>query len=162
MGVMDFFKRAGAREHDSELHKFVACAKGKVIPLAEVKDEVFASGVLGKGCGIIPESGDIFSPVSGTVEMIFPTKHAIGIKTAQGVEALIHIGINTVEIDGKGFQSFVKQGDKVSKGQLLESVDLKGIIEAGYDPTVMLIITGMGDYNDVILKDDMLVLVKEN
>lgn len=127
-------------------------AQGTVIPLHEVKDQAFASGALGKGIGIMPteEKVDVFSPVEGTITVLFPTKHAYGIKSNDGMEVLIHIGIDTVNLEGKYFESAVAQGDKVKKGQLLGSFEAEKIKEAGFDPTVVVVVTNSHDYLDVI------------
>lgn len=122
----------------------LACpVKGQVIPVSEVKDEVFASKGMGDGVGIIPADGNVYAPFDGTIEALFPTGHAIGI-SSNGVEALIHIGINTVELGGQGFEAKVQQGDIVKKGDLLVTFDKKFIEEKGYDSTVIFVVTGMG------------------
>lgn len=118
-------------------------AKGRVVSVAEVKDEVFASKGMGDGVGILAEEGKVYAPFSGSVEALFPTGHAIGL-SADGVEVLIHIGINTVELDGKGFQAHVRQGDTVQKGDLLISFDKEMIEKEGYDSTIIFIVTDMG------------------
>ncbi|OTN89224.1 hypothetical protein A5819_001716 [Enterococcus sp. 7E2_DIV0204] len=124
--------------------------EGKLVPLAEINDQAFSTGALGKGLGIIPSDSQIVAPVAGEVSAVFPTKHAIGIKTEKGVEVLIHIGIDTVELDGKHFDTIVEQGDQVKQGQLLSTVDFEGIKKDGYDPTVIVVITNTMDYLDVI------------
>lgn len=130
----------------------IACpVKGKVVPITEVKDEVFASKGMGDGVGIIPAEGMVYAPFDGTVEAVFPTGHAVGI-SANGVEALIHIGINTVELDGKGFQAKVQQGDHVKKGDLLVSFDKAFIEGKGYDSTVVFIVTDAGDEGQLEIK----------
>lgn len=130
----------------------IACpVKGKVVPITEVKDEVFASKGMGDGVGIIPAEGKVYAPFDGTVEAVFPTGHAVGI-SANGVEALIHIGINTVELDGKGFQAKVQQGDHVKKGDLLVSFDKAFIEGKGYDSTVVFIVTDAGDEGQLEIK----------
>ncbi|MBO0470538.1 PTS glucose transporter subunit IIA [Enterococcus sp. DIV0242_7C1] len=124
--------------------------EGKIVPLAEVNDQAFSTGALGKGLGIIPANDQIVAPSDGEISVVFPTKHAIGLKTEQGIEVLIHIGIDTVELDGQFFDTIVKQGDKVKAGQQIATVDFAGIKEAGYDPTVIVVITNTVDYLDVI------------
>lgn len=119
--------------------------KGHVVPVEQVQDEVFASKAMGDGIGIIPEATQVYAPCDGTVEVAFPTGHAVGISTDNGAEVLIHIGLNTVELDGKGFQACVKQGDKVKKGDLLVTFDKKYIECEGYDSTVIFIVTEMGE-----------------
>lgn len=117
----------------------VSPADGEIVPLDQVKDETFASGVLGAGVGIIPKNGVVYAPADGTLTTIFPTGHALGIQTTGGADLLIHIGINTVQLNGKYFKTLVKQGDTVRKGQKLVEFDLMQIQAAGYDPTIMLI-----------------------
>jgi PTS system beta-glucosides-specific IIC component len=127
-----------------------APVSGAVVPLAEVKDKVFASGALGKGIGIVPSSGRVYSPFAGTVVTAFPTGHAFGIKSADGVEALIHIGIDTVQLEGKGFAAAVTQGQVVEAGDLLVAVDLDVVKAAGYDPTTVVVITNTAQFAAVL------------
>lgn len=103
---------------EAEILEIASPAKGLVIPITEVKDEVFASKGMGDGIGIVAEEGKVYAPFDGTVEALFPTGHAVGL-SAKGVELLLHIGINTVELNGKGFQAHISQGDVVKKGDLL-------------------------------------------
>jgi len=103
---------------------FAAPMSGKLLPIHEVPDEVFSQKMMGDGFAIEPSEGVVLSPVDGTVVNLFPTKHAIGIKSDEGQEILIHVGIDTVKLDGKGFETFVSEGDKVTKGQKLLNVDL--------------------------------------
>ncbi|MGX4686825.1 beta-glucoside-specific PTS transporter subunit IIABC [Vagococcus sp. JNUCC 83] len=128
----------------------VSVASGATVKLADVSDKAFSSEAMGKGVGIISNANDIFSPVDGTIEVLFPTKHAIGIKSDEGVEILIHIGIDTVQLDGKYFDMIINSGDTVNKGQKLGTVDFEGLKKEGYDPTIMCIITNTNDYLDVI------------
>lgn len=127
-------------------------AEGTIIPLSEVNDRAFASGALGKGLGIEPRDGkvDVFSPVDGEVTVVFPTQHAYGIKGDDGIEVLIHIGIDTVNLEGKYFESRVSQGEKVKRGQVLGSFDADEIRKAGFDSTVIVVVTNSNDYLDVI------------
>lgn len=136
-------------------------AKGRVIPVTEVYDEVFASKGMGDGVGIIAEEGKVYAPFSGRVEALFPTGHAVGL-VADGVEALIHIGINTVELNGKGFQAHVKQGEMVKKGDLLVTFDKEMIEEEGYDSTIIFIVTDMGDGVQLDVKSGCEVNALEN
>ncbi|MDQ0482100.1 N-acetylglucosamine-specific PTS transporter subunit IIBC [Guptibacillus hwajinpoensis] len=106
---------------------FVMPVQGKIIPLTEVPDEVFSSGMMGEGFAIMPENGNFSSPIDGEVVSVFPTKHAIGIRSTQGLEILIHVGIDTVNLKGEGFTTLVKEGDTVKKGQKLMEVDLNSI-----------------------------------
>ena len=119
--------------------------EGKVIALSEVH-EVFSSGMMGKGIAIIPKSSDLVAPEDGEITMIFNTNHALGLKTSNGAEILFHIGIDTVQLGGKYFEAFVKEGDHVNRGQKLISFDIDKIKEAGFDPTVMCIVTNQETY----------------
>lgn len=114
---------------------------GEVIDLSEVPDRVFAGGALGKGCGIRPSSGEFRSPAAGTVAMLFDTRHAVAITTDSGADILIHIGLDTVRLDGKPFTAHVAKGDRVDAGQLLISADLEQIEAAGYDTTTPIVVT---------------------
>jgi PTS system beta-glucosides-specific IIC component len=127
-----------------------APVSGAVVPLAEVKDKVFASGALGKGIGIVPSSGKVYAPFAGTVVTAFPTGHAFGIKSADGVEVLIHIGIDTVQLEGKGFTAAVTQGQTVEAGDLLATVDLDAVKAAGYDTTTIVVITNTAQFAAVL------------
>lgn len=126
-----------------------APVSGRAIPLSEVKDEAFAEGMLGKGAAIIPENGDICAPCDGVISVMYPTGHAIGIQTPAGAEVLIHIGMDTVSLNGKGFDVRVKEGQAVKAGDLLVKADLKTIKEAGLDSTTPVIVTNTDDYLDV-------------
>lgn len=116
-------------------------ANGKVVPMAEINDPVFSAGTLGDGVGIVPESNEVYAPVSGTVMSAMKSGHAYGIKTEDGVEVLVHIGINTVKMKGEGFAPAVKKGDTVKQGELLATVDFAKVTEAGYDTTIVLAVT---------------------
>ena len=124
--------------------------KGKVLKLESIKDDAFASGVLGKGAAIIPEEGKVYAPADGVVSTLFPTLHAMGIQTDEGVEILIHVGLDTVQLDGEGFEAFVKQGDHVKKGQLLVTFDKEFIESKGYCMETPVIVTNSDDYLDVV------------
>lgn len=123
--------------------------KGTVIPVKEVKDQVFASEMMGPGIGIIPENGKVYAPFDAVAEVVFPTGHAIGFRTEAGLEALIHIGVDTVKLEGKGFTTHIKQGDTVKRGDLLAEFDLDFIKQEGYDATVIFIVTDMGLYGSL-------------
>lgn len=117
---------------------------GQVIPLSEVKDTAFASGSMGEGCAIVPANGQVLAPFDGTVVALFPTKHAIGLKNQDGVEVLIHIGLDTVNDQGKEFVSKVKMGDHFVKGQILIEFNMQALKDKGYDLTTLIIITDGG------------------
>ena len=123
--------------------------EGKIIPLTEVPDETFAQKIMGDGAAIIPSVGKVYSPVNGEIIMIFDTLHAIAIKSEEGLEILIHVGLDTVKLNGKYFKSNIKQGDKVNKGQLLLEFDNEKIKELGYNTVTPIIITNTNDYSKI-------------
>lgn len=129
-------------------------ADGEVKSLSASSDEVFAQETLGKGCVIFPKNGNVYAPVSGTVTTLFPTKHAIGITADNGVEVLIHIGINTVNLKGNYFENIINQGDHVEKGQLMVTFDKDAIEKAGFSCEIPLIITNTAKYLDVVELDN--------
>jgi beta-glucoside PTS system EIICBA component len=148
--------------------EIAACVKGEMIPLENVNDPVFSNKTMGDGVAFMPEAGEITSPVDGTIEVAFPTGHAIGLKSDNNIEILIHVGINTVELNGEYFKLLVKQGDKVTRGQKLIEFDLKKIKEKGYDTTTMLLITEANNktlrkenYRNVDNEDKVLELIGE-
>lgn len=130
-------KAAAGRETITELY---VPMKGQVLDVVQSADAVFASKALGNGVAINPAEGMVCAPCDGTVSLLFPTKHAVGITSETGVEVLIHIGINTVQLDGQGFEAFVSQGDKVKKGDKLIAADLDLIREKGMNPQTMMIL----------------------
>ncbi|MDK3831042.1 glucose-specific PTS transporter subunit IIBC [Staphylococcus pseudintermedius] len=123
----------------------VAPCDGEVIPLSEVPDQVFSGGMMGDGVGFIPRQSEIVAPFHGKVKALFPTKHAIGIESTDGVELLIHIGIDTVKLNGEGFESFVKVGDEVAEGQLLMKVDLEYLQQHAPSIVTPMIVTNLGE-----------------
>lgn len=127
---------------------------GEVLPIEKAEDEVFASKVMRDGVVILPEATDVYAPFDGTIATLFPTKHAIGLVSDKGAEILIHIGINTVDLNGEGFKAFVKQGDSVTKGDKLISFDKVAIENAGYSSQTMVIITNGSNYNQIIKHDN--------
>ncbi|MGL4107422.1 beta-glucoside-specific PTS transporter subunit IIABC [Clostridium sp. LP20] len=124
--------------------------KGETIKLENIEDEAFASGVLGSGIAIIPSEGKVVAPVDGEVTTLFPSLHAIGITGKDGVEILIHVGLDTVQLEGKGFEAFVKQGDNVTKGQALVNFDMDFIKEAGYSVVTPVVVTNTADFLEVV------------
>ena len=127
-----------------------APADGKAADITESADAAFSSEALGKGAVVYPEKGEVYAPISGEVKTLFPTKHAIGIVADNGLEVLLHIGINTVNLQGKYFDAHVKQGDRVEKGDLLVSFEKEAIEKEGYSTEIMTVITNTNDYLDVI------------
>ena len=129
-----------------------ACLNGTVVPLADVKDEAFASGVLGNGIAIEPSDGELVAPADGEISSTFETHHAVGMTTADGAELLMHIGIDTVKLGGKHFTYLVNEGDKVKKGQPLIRFDLEAIKAEGYPVTTPVIVCNTDDYAAVEAK----------
>lgn len=121
----------------------VVCSpmQGKAIALADVEDEVFSQKILGDGIAVIPEKGELYAPADGVIELVFDTKHAVSMTTDGGAELIMHIGMDTVKREGKGFDPQVKNGDRVKKGQLLMKFDLDGIKADGYDVTTPIVVT---------------------
>lgn len=134
---------------------------GRCVQLSEVSDPMFAEGMMGNGIAIIPQEGRVVSPVDGVISAIFDTKHAIGIKSNDGAEILIHVGIDTVNLKGKHFNAKVKAGDSIKKGDLLLEFDINAIKKAGYDVITPVIITNTGDYSDIIGSEKVGLEVKE-
>ncbi len=118
---------------------------GKVVDLTDVPDEVFSKKMVGDGVAIKPSEGKLVAPVAGTIKQVFPTKHAIGIETEEGVEILIHIGINTVELKGEGFEALISEGDQVKVGDQLLNFDLDYIKENASSTITPILITNMDD-----------------
>ena len=127
--------------------------QGNMMPLETAKDQAFAQGALGKGVVIHPTVGEVVAPFDGTVMTMFPTKHAIGLISDNGLELLIHIGLDTVQLDGKYFEAHVEQGAKVKRGDKLVSFDIKAIEESGFSVETPVIVTNSADYLDIIETD---------
>lgn len=123
---------------------------GSIVPLSEVKDPVFSTGAMGKGIAIIPENGELRAPADGTISTIFPTGHAVGMTTDEGIEILMHIGMDTVELAGKGFEALVKQDDHVKTGDLLVKFDIEEIKNAGYSVVTPIVVTNTNEFTDII------------
>lgn len=135
--------------------------KGEIIPLSEVKDAVFSSGALGKGAAIKPSIGSVIAPFNGTVSALFETKHAIGLVSTDGIELLIHIGFDTVNLGGKYFTAYISQGDTIKKGDLLVEFDKDAIVNSGYDITTPVVVTNADHYGNVTLKREAEITAKE-
>ena len=139
-----------AETKDAEIY---APCKGEVVALSDVKDEVFSSGAMGKGIAIKPAEGKFYAPCDGTISVFFPTGHAIGLQADNGAEVLIHVGMDTVNLNGKGFTPKAKAGDKVKKGQLLLEVDLSEVEKANLSTITPVIITNTADMKEVVPTD---------
>ncbi|VJK78312.1 PTS system beta-glucoside-specific transporter subunit EIIABC [Streptococcus pneumoniae] len=124
---------------------------GEIIPLSDVQDKTFSDKLIGDGVAIIPSEGKVYAPFDGKITNIFPTKHAIGLKSDEGVELLIHIGLDTVELKGQGFISHVEEGDRVFKNQLIFEMDLNLIKTKGYETVTPVIVTNTNDFLDVLV-----------
>lgn len=139
--------------------KLYAPVNGQTLPLTEVKDEVFSSEAMGKGLAFVPSEGLLRAPADGTVVLVFPTGHAIGMQTAAGAEILMHIGMDTVNLQGKGFETLVEKGQAAKAGDPLVKFDLAAIKQAGYDPTMPMVVTNSVKYHEVkaVAKDTVAV-----
>ena len=136
---------ASVKEEEADV-KVVAPVEGKAYPLNEVKDEVFASEALGKGIAVLPSKGEVVAPEDGTVTVLYPTLHAMGLKLDSGVELLIHVGMDTVEMNGDGFTRYAEEGARVKKGDKLVGFDIAKIKEAGHDTTVAVVVSNTDDF----------------
>lgn len=135
---------------------------GEVLPLTQVKDQVFSSGALGKGVAIKPSEGKLYAPADGVVTTLFPTGHAVGITTTTGAEILMHIGMDTVELDGQGYTVKVSQGDHVKKGDLLVEFDIEAIEAAGFSTITPIVVTNTTDFMDILDMDQKEVIHGED
>ena len=152
MGFFDFLKKSSAPAAPAEPTfplTLAADAKGTVVAMENIPDEVFAQGILGKCCGIDPTEGKVFAPADGEITQAPDSGHALGILADGGVEILIHVGVDTVEMKGDGFSPKVKVSDKVKKGDLLLEMDLAKIAAAGHPAVVITVVTNTDDYKDV-------------
>lgn len=140
----DVSEKTAKDEKDVEV-ELEAPVNGEVIPLSEVNDSVFSSGVLGEGIAVKPKDGVLFAPAKAEVIMTYETGHAVGLRTENGAEVLIHIGLDTVKLKGKYFDVKIKEGQEVDPGETLIEFDLDKIVEAGFDPTVIMVVTKKAD-----------------
>lgn len=148
----------------SKLEKEIVASpiKGEVLNLSDIEDAAFASGVLGQGVAIIPSDGKVVAPVDGVVTTLFPSLHAIGILSDDGVEVLIHIGLNTVQLEGRGFEAYIKNGDRITKGQTILNFDIDVIKEAGYSVVTPIVITNSSQFLDVVQTESKDVELEDN
>lgn len=130
-----------------------AVANGRLVPITEVSDDVFSEKMMGDGYAVLPTSGEIFSPVAGTISNVFPTKHAVGITTASGIEVLLHMGLDTVDLGGKPFELFIQAGQPVGRGQLIAKVDLDAVLKAGKKTDIIVALTNMDKVKSVDLSE---------
>ncbi|MCF6465809.1 PTS sugar transporter subunit IIA [Clostridium sp. Cult2] len=146
--MFKFFKK-------NKFIEIVAPITGNILSIEEVPDKVFSEKMIGDGLAINPTEGKVVSPIDGTVVTIFPTNHAIGLVTKEGLEILIHIGLDTVELDGLGFKRIIEKDSKVKKGDLLMEFDINTIKEKGKSPITPIIITNMDKVNKIDKKDGL-------
>ncbi|WP_300370927.1 PTS transporter subunit IIABC [Brachyspira sp.] len=130
-------------------YKVYAPINGKIVKLSNVQDEAFSSGAMGKGVAIEPTEGKVYAPFDGVIETAFPTKHAIGLTSDNGVELLIHVGMDTVKLNGEHFTSHIEEGQKIKKGDLLLEFSIEGIKNAGYPVITPIIVTNSDDYSNI-------------
>lgn len=140
----------------------VSPIKGEVLNLSDIEDAAFSSGVLGQGVAIIPSDGKVVAPVNGVVTTLFPSLHAIGILSDEGVEVLIHIGLNTVQLEGRGFEACIKQGDRITKGQTILKFDIDVIKEAGYSVVTPIVVTNSSQFLDVVQTESKNIELEDN
>lgn len=153
MGLFDFVKKKRIL--------IAAPVKGECIPISEVSDPTFAEEILGKGIAIKPAEGKIYAPADGTVSTVFPTGHAVGVTTPEGVEILIHVGLDTVQLKGQFFRTMVEENQKVKRGELLLEADIQEIAGAGYDTVTPVIICNSAELAEVKCKGQGQVNVGE-
>ncbi len=155
MGLFDFMKG----KKDITL---AAPVKGECIPISEVADPTFAEEILGKGIAIKPSEGKFYAPADGTISTLFPTGHAVGMTTPDGVEILVHVGLDTVQLKGQFFNVAVKADQQVKKGDLLLEADIEEISKAGYDTVTPMIICNTSDFSKIECKEGGMVSAGED
>lgn len=157
----EMIKATQIKEIEQKDVTILSPVKGRVEAIAKCSDEAFAMEGLGKGVVIYPETGEVIAPCDGIVKILFPTLHAIGIESENGCEILIHIGINTVELEGKYFTPFIKQGDKVKAGQLLMRFDIHAIEKEGYCTEIPVVITNTNKFKDIVVMEEGTISQKQ-
>ena len=133
-------------EKNAKTISLKAVEDGITIPMDEVNDQTFAQELLGPGIAIVPSNGTVVSPINGTIATVMDTKHAVCIQGEDGLELIVHAGLDTVELNGKYYQTYKEIGDQVKAGDVLLEFDLEEITKAGYDVTTPIVITNLGDY----------------
>ena len=133
-------------EKNAKTISLKAVEAGRTIPMDEVNDQTFAQELLGPGIAIVPSNGTVVSPIDGTIATVMDTKHAVCIQGEDGLELIVHAGLDTVELNGKYYQTYKEIGDQVKAGDVLLEFDLEEITKAGYDVTTPIVITNLGDY----------------
>ncbi len=150
MGLFQTIFGGGKKE---EVIEIFAPAAGKLVPLSEVSDPTFSEGILGQGAAVIPTGNQFLSPVDGTVNTVFPTGHAAALTSADGVEVLLHIGLDTVKLNGKHFTIHVEEGQQVKKGDLLLEADLEQIKAAGFDTITPVIVCNTEEFAEIAMAE---------
>lgn len=135
--------------------QILAPVSGRVVPMSEVNDPTFSQEILGKGVAVIPSEGKVVAPASGEVVVMFETKHAVSIRTEEGAELIIHIGLDTVNLRGEHFVSHVNQGDHVKAGDLLVEFDMEAIKEAGYDVITPIVVCNTPEFPNMVCHTGM-------
>ena len=133
-------------EKNAKTISLKAVEDGRTIPMDEVNDQTFAQELLGPGIAIVPSNGTVVSPIDGTIATVMDTKHAVCIQGEDGLELIVHAGLDTVELNGKYYQTYKEIGNQVKAGDVLLEFDLEEIAKAGYDVTTPIVITNLGDY----------------
>ena len=133
-------------ERNAKIISLKAVEDGRTIPMDEVNDQTFAQELLGPGIAIVPSNGTVVSPIDGTIATVMDTKHAVCIQGEDGLELIVHAGLDTVELNGKYYQTYKEIGDQVKAGDVLLEFDLEEIAKAGSDVTTPIVITNLGDY----------------
>lgn len=133
-------------EKNAKTISLKAVEDGRTIPMDEVNDQTFAQELLGPGIAIVPSNGTVVSPINGTIATVMDTKHAVCIQGEDGLELIVHAGLDTVDLNGKYYQTYKEIGDQVKAGDVLLEFDLEEITKAGYDVTTPIVITNLGDY----------------
>lgn len=140
----------GLFQHEDDTLTILAPVEGEAVPVSEVSDPTFGEEILGKGIAIKPTRGRVVSPVDGTVSIMFDTGHAVSVVSDAGTEVLVHVGLDTIKLNGKFYTTRAKNNDKVKAGDLLIEFDLEGIKGAGYDVITPVVICNTGDYKEVV------------
>ena len=156
-------------EKNAKMISIKAVEDGRTIPMDQVKDQTFAQELLGPGIAIIPSNGIVTSPINGTIATVMDTKHAVCIQGEDGLELIVHVGLDTVELNGKYYQAYKQTGDQVKAGDVLLEFDLEEIAKAGYDVTTPIVITNLSGYKitkcltgqQVKAGDEVIQLAKE-
>lgn len=155
MGLFNYFKKketsVSGIEIVAEKETIYQPINGEIILLKAIGDGVFSEGIMGKGCGLRPTGERVVAPIDGTVTTVAETLHAIGIESDDGMELLIHVGLDTVSMNGKGFSVKVKKGDRVKAGDLLLTFSKKEIASAGFEDTTAILVVNADDYEEVSL-----------